>query len=93
MLMGKRWLDEAAAMDRTLRDDPDRMCPVAMSVSIHCSTFCFLGSFSAAALQQVFPTKIWAYRCATCSRCLLKPTAGMAEWREGAKRQAFGTLS
>jgi len=91
--MGKRWLDETAAMDRTLRDDPDRMCPVAMSVSIHSSTFCFLGSFSAADLQQVFPTKMWAYRCVTCSRCLLKPTAGMAEWREGVKHQAVGTLA
>jgi len=89
--MGKRWLDETAAMDRTLRDEPDRMCPVAMSVSIHSSTFCSLGSFSAADLQQVVPTKMWAYRCATCSRCLLKPTAGMAAWSESAKRQAVGT--
>jgi len=93
MLMGKRWLDETVAMDRTLTDDLDRMCPVAMSVTKKVSTFCFLGSISAADLQQVFPTKMWAYRCATCSRCLLKPTAGMAQWREGAKRQTVGTLA
>jgi len=50
-------------------------------------------SFSAAELLQVFPGKTWAYRCATCRRCLLKPTADMAEWREGAQRKAVGTLA
>jgi len=64
-----------------------------MSSSIHCSTFCFLGSFSAADLQQVFPNNMLAYKGATCSRCFLKPTEGMTDWREGAKRQAVRTLA
>ena len=41
----------------------------------------------------MFPGRVWAYECSTCHHLFLKPTAGMAAWREGVARKADEDLA